>query len=186
MRTLLGVVTVLASGWFAFVFFQVRRRRAFLSVARHDLPALRRAITQRVLQNPSEKTARFLARDPLGWPISILRVETANHNATLAMLYVSGLPLVALLIVSGIVGWRWLLATLAVAIVASVIPLTDRWKQISFDHLVVIATILHQWRGEGREECENWVRQGSDNWIQTTYSLGALYQIVKSAELEAD
>ena len=153
--------------------WQLRKRKVFLRSASVSQPFLDRFISRDALSNPPSQIEPYLAKNEVGYFLSIATVINADrHSQRLPGSIALGLLLLVLL-GSLYLGYLSLAINVALICFLGFQPLSDAAKRNACEHILTLAVILYRCRAEDRAECDKWVGHVS--------ALGNLYNAVAAA-----
>ena len=168
IETLLALIVFFAGG----LFWQLQKRARFLAEAIRSGPLLSQVISHEPLEKASPLIAPF-AEKKLTYALNVqivIDADNASQRRTKLMFVV---VVAGAFIGSYFLGWLCFIITTIVFLLSALSPLSPSARSNAFQHILALALILHRWRAENPQEC--------DEWIQRVPSLGPIYSAVKLA-----
>jgi len=170
----LRIILVIAMCFVSSAFWQLLKRDRFLKQTMRDQHCLEGFISWDALKDAPLRIAPYLERCEMGYFINIASVVRADRSALRRAKILFTFLLILILVCTYFAGMLFILINCIIFLLFVLPPLSQAGQHSALEQVLTLALILHKWRSENSEECDQWIEQAS--------SLRPLYNVVKIAE----
>ncbi len=155
------------------IWWQLRKRRAFVRKIVKDELLLKRVISNHALANPPAQILPYTKKNEIGYFVNIDVVLRADQTSQRIPRLLVTVVLVFVLVGSYLLANTYLWINLGIFLLVGLVPIMDSARHNAEEHVLTLGVILHKWRTENAPECDAFVAQA--------HSLEKLYDTVKIA-----
>lgn len=174
LHIMIEIVLAVAMLFAASAFWQLRKRAKFLKQAICSPQFLESLISPKRLASPPQHVLVFVQKNKVGYVLNMKTVMDADRAAQRRVTLFHAGAIAAIFFGSYLLGPVYLAINVVLFLLMASEPISSSAKTNATEHIFAIGLILHKWRLDNANEC--------DQWIEYAWSLRPLYEAVKKAQ----